>query len=76
MKRVLFIVLAVVTVVLSVIFSQVYFNLALKLVPPANLSEVSRGAGRVVFAGWGVILGLVAALLEGILLWVATRPRR
>jgi hypothetical protein len=75
-KRALFIILAVVTVVLSVVFSQIYFKLAVSMVPAGCLSALSLGAGRFTFTLWGIILGLAAAVLEGIVLWIATRPRR
>jgi hypothetical protein len=75
-KKALFIALAVVTIVLSVIFSQIYYKLALTMVPPAAMSALTLGAGRLQFALYGVGFGLLAAVLEGVVFWIATRTRR
>lgn len=75
MRKAVLIGLALVTVILSVAFSQIYYSLALKMIPPMAMSEVNRGAGQVIFAGWGILFGLVAAILEGVVYWIITRRR-
>lgn len=70
MKKFLFLIVALITLIVSVGVSLIYFNLALDLIPPAAMSDFNREAGRVGFILGGVGIGLGLVILEALLFWL------
>ena len=70
MKKFLFLAVAIITMIVSVLISQLYYKLALDMIPPAALSNLSRGMGPVGFAWWGFLIGLGLVALEALLFWL------
>lgn len=73
LKGVLFWTSAAITMVVSVAISLVYFKLAMKLIPPAFLSQFNRAAAQSAFIFWGLIIGVLVTAIEALLFWLLPR---
>ena len=62
--------------VVSVIISLIYFQLAVNLIPAGFMSQFNKAAAQAAFIFWGVGLGLIVVVIEGILFWLLPRLNR
>lgn len=70
MKKFLFLSVAVLTMIVSVLISQLYYKLALDMIPPAAMSNFSRSMGGWGFVVPGMLIGLGMVALEALLFWL------
>jgi hypothetical protein len=75
-KRLLFLVTASLTLVISIAIALLYFRLAMELVPPSEMSRMNRSAGQIAFVFWGLGIGLALVALEALLFWLLPKLLR
>lgn len=70
MKKFLFLTVAIITMIVSILVSQLYYKLALDMIPPAAMSNFSRSVGGWGFVVPGTLIGLGMVVLEALLFWL------
>lgn len=76
MKKFLFLTVAIITMIVSVLVSQLYYKLALDMIPPAAMSNFSRQMGGWGFVVPGLLIGLGMVVLEALLFWLLPMTMR